>query len=300
VSSILVAGGLRLPLEPTPAGPLLSTSADAALEPLAWVVNAAVTGDLPELRECVQRGEDAVIQGLSAVRPQPGDDVDEAAARWRGLTDAEPGDDAYLVGTSFGTGSLLVPRRALLEVLDALERVRAAPGGGEVDAEELDELERRAAELDRRAAPPPRSPDEAGAVSAARRFLLMALDQAGVTDAEREVDPGHRPLLRAYRNAARARAEYGRSAERAQLVRDAGPPRVSLDWFRRPSPRPNPLEAPFHWLATCEGTLLAADLGDAGAGEVFLRHRDGWWSLAWRADDGVTPVLVGARAVRAR
>jgi hypothetical protein len=299
VSSVLRAGGVALPLEQTSDGPIVSTSADPELAPLAWVLNAAATRTLPHLRDAVAAGEDAVVQGLYATRPDPHEDHAAAAAVWRRLSGRDPGDDAYTVGTTFSGPGLLVPRDALLEMLDALERARAGGGASTAGAEELDELERRAAELD--AAPAPRTAQEAGTQSGARRFLLLALDHAGVLG---ERPPGgldERPLLAGYRDAAVELRGYLASEDRRALVAGAPPSRVlgapvSLDWFRRPSPRPNPLERPFRWLAAGEAALRAAQLDErSGAGEVFVRRGPDWWIFEWRRDDGMTPALVRAR-----
>lgn len=298
--SLLRAGGVLLPLEQTSGGPIVSTSADPDLAPLAWVLNAAATGMLPDLRAAVEAGDDAVVQGLYATRPDPYEDHSEQVETWRRLSGSDPGADTYTVGTTFAGRGLLVPRAALLEMLDALERARFGDAVPAVGSEQLDELERRAEELDELAAAPPRTAEEAGRESAKRRFLLLALDQAGVL--------GERPpagldgLLAAYRDAAAELRRYLGSEERRALVPAAeaagvlGAP-VSLDWFRRPSPRPNPLERPFHWLAACEAALHAAQIdGDAAAGEVFVRREPAWWAVEWRRDDGVTPALVRARA----
>jgi hypothetical protein len=298
VSSVLRAGGIALPLEQTSDGPIVSTSADPDLAPLAWVLNAAATRRLPNLRDAVAAGEDAVVQGLYATRPDPHEDHAPAAAVWRRLSGRDPGDDAYTVGTTFSGPGLLVPRDALLEMLDALERARTQ-GGAPAGPEELDELERRAAELD--AAPPPRTAEDAGTQSGTRRFLLLALDHAGVLGERPPEGLDERPLLAGYRDAAAELRRYLASEDRRSMV--AGAPAsgvvgavVSLDWFRHPSPRPNPLERPFRWLAAGEAALGAAQLDEhSGTGEVFVRRGEDWWAFDWRRDDGVTPALFRAR-----
>lgn len=319
MTDVISAGGLRLPVEHTRDGTLVVSAGDPDLEPLAFVVNAATTGMLPHLRDAVAAGEDAVTQGLFASRPDPGEGHAAAAAAWRRLTGHDPGEDAYLVGTTFTDTDLLVPRDALLAILDALaapepsgspagesepSEVDAAPPAtpaGRPDAGALGALERRAVELDARSVAPPESEDAAGAVSAARRFLLLELDQAGVLRDDPPPALDGYPLLRTYRDAAAQLRRYLRSDERAELVAEPPPAGVlgapvSLDWFRRPSPQPNPLEKPFHWLAAGEAALRAAPLDPgAGGGSVFIRRGGVWWALEWRRDDGVTPALVSAR-----
>jgi hypothetical protein len=301
VTSVLRAGGIALPLEQTSDGPIVSTSADPDLAPLAWVLNAAATRKLP-LRDAVAAGEDTIVQGLYATRPDPYEDHAQAAATWRRLSGYDAGDDAYTVGTTFSGPGLLVPRDALLEMLEALERARSGDGASPAGPEELDELERRAAELD--ALPAPRTAEEAGTQSAKRRFLLVALDHAGVLGDQPPGGLVERPLLAGYRDAAVELRRYLASDERRALVAGAPPSDVlgapvSLDWFRHPSARPNPLERPFHWLAAGEAALRAAQLdASAGAGEVFVRRGPDWWIFDWRRDDGVSPALVRARPAR--
>jgi hypothetical protein len=292
MTSVLNAGGVQLPLEYAADGPMVSTRADPDVEPLAWVLNAAVTGMLPGLRDAVAAGDDEVVQGLFAARPDPLEDHKRSAATWRRLSGQDPGDDAYVVGTTFSDHSVLVPRSALLELLDALERLRAGEDGG-LPGGELDELERRAAELEEVADP--------AAASAKRRFLLLALDQAGVLGERPPDGLDERPLLAGYRDAAAELRRYLGSEERRSLVPGAPPSgvlgaAVSLDWFRHPSPRPNPLERPFRWLAAGEAALRAAQLDEhSGTGEVFVRRGGDWWVFDWRRDDGVTAALVRAR-----
>jgi hypothetical protein len=297
VTSLLSAGGVQLPLEYAADGPMVSTRADPDVEPLAWVLNAAVTGMLPGLRDAVAAGKDEVVQGLFAARPDPLEDHERSAATWRRLSGREPGDDAYVVGTTFSDHSVLVPRAALLEMLDALGRLRAGEDDGTPGAGELDELERRAVELE--------GVTDPAAASAKRRFLLLALDQAGVLG---DAPPGgldERPVLAGYRDAAAELRRYLASDERRSLVAGAPPSGVlgapvSLDWFRHPSPRPNPLERPFHWLAAGEAALRAAQLDErSGVGEVFVRRGADWWVFDWRRDDGVTPALVRAHPASA-
>jgi hypothetical protein len=171
----------------------------------------------------------------------------------------------------------------------------------------LDAIERRAAEIDGLAAAvvASGSREDAAKLSAMRRFLLIELDSIGLLDGslpERAGEDPGRPILATYAAAAEQLRAYLAGDERRVQFPDDVPPAsvrgaaVGLDWFRLPSPRPNPLERPFRWLAVCERTLLAAGVDENFAGgEVFLRRGDDWWALGWRRDDGVTAALVGAR-----
>src|SRR5215813_14040756 len=62
----LTVQGIELVLDDTPKGPLIST-ANAVTEPLAWLVNLALDGRLPTLREALQKGNDVHYKGISAV-----------------------------------------------------------------------------------------------------------------------------------------------------------------------------------------------------------------------------------------
>jgi hypothetical protein len=71
---VLEIAGLRLPLKPTPAGPLLATD-HPLWEPLTRLVNVAVTGGLPQFAQQLAKGQDVVVQSIFAARPQPDDDL---------------------------------------------------------------------------------------------------------------------------------------------------------------------------------------------------------------------------------
>lgn len=118
--------GLSLVLQPTPHGPLLSTK-DGEWEPLTWVINAALTGNFPQLADALERGADAVVQGLYAVRPNPLDSTAEAKARWKAATGSDVGDDFYVVGTTFIRDEVVIPRKVLQELLSVLQTLRQHP-----------------------------------------------------------------------------------------------------------------------------------------------------------------------------
>src|SRR3982750_36845 len=96
----LTVGGFSLPLVDAPGGPLLA-SAGMPWEPLAWVVNAALTGDLPQVPGALARGEGFATQGFHMARPDPADDLSALRARWREWAGTEAGDDVYLLGAAF-------------------------------------------------------------------------------------------------------------------------------------------------------------------------------------------------------
>ena len=264
MTSVLSAGGVRLPLEYAADGPMVSTRADPDVEPLAWVLNAAVTGMLPGLRDAVAAGEDEVVQGLFAARPDPLEDHERSAATWRRLSGQDPGDDSYVVGTTFSDHSVLVPRPALLEMLDALERLRAGGDGGP-PAGELDDLERRAAELERVADP--------AAASAKRRFLLLALDQAGVLGERPPAGVDERPLLAGYREAAAELRRYLAGEERRSLVAEPAAGRARRAGLARlvppPLAAPEPARAPVPLARRRRGRAAR------GAARRALRRRRG-------------------------
>lgn len=120
---LITVAGLALPLKPTEAGPLLASD-QLFWEPLAHVVNAAVTGALPQLAERLEYGQDAIVQGLFAARPQPGEDLAEPRAHWKQWTGTDAGDDVYVVGTTFTPHEVVIPRRALQQILEELTRLR--------------------------------------------------------------------------------------------------------------------------------------------------------------------------------
>ena len=122
---VLKVNNISLPLKYTPMGPLLSTE-DKFLEPIAWIINPAAAGGMPQLADCLERGEDVFMPKRMAVRPQPeDDDLEEARAQWRELTGEEPGEDVYIVGTGFTTHEVVLPRQTLLSILQALLELRA-------------------------------------------------------------------------------------------------------------------------------------------------------------------------------
>ena len=121
---VLKVNNLSLPLKWTPTGPLLFIE-DKFFEPIEWIVNAAVINEIPQLTDSIARGEDVVMLQRFAVRPMPDEDLSEARARWRELTGSDPGEDVYMLGTGFTYHEVVLPRKTLLQIIQALEKKRA-------------------------------------------------------------------------------------------------------------------------------------------------------------------------------
>jgi hypothetical protein len=330
----LTVAGISLVLIPTSEGPQLNVKQHPDIEPLARVVNAAATGTFSALAESLERGEDAGNQALYAVRPDPSDDVTEESNRWRELTGSDPGEDSYLVGTTFTRSAILVPRKALQEMISALQALRqqgtvvspatqanaqSEPDDNnsssdaqlpqptldpQVDEILLQELEERAVTLDA-LEQGEQTQEVAATISAKRRFLLLELNEAGLFEASKAPDRRSQleqlqlPNLLAYHTAAMELLSYLGSTERKRLFPNSGSDSVigasvSIDWFRLHEPTPEEYQ-PYDWLAFCESILRKGDNGVAGSGEIFSRIGQKWYGLYWRRDDGVTPALVSAR-----
>lgn len=114
-----------VPLTYLPTGPVLAIE-KGFLDPVAWVLNPAVTGEEPKLLERVIRGEDVLMEMRVAVRPTPeDDDLHELKAQWRELAGEEAGEDVYILGTGFTTHEVLLPRQYLIEIIKRLKKLRA-------------------------------------------------------------------------------------------------------------------------------------------------------------------------------
>jgi hypothetical protein len=316
-------GGLNILLVQTPSGPILSVK-DHWLEPLAWVVNSALTGGRATgLIDVLERGEDLIEEGLYATRPEPDDPfVEEAKARWREWTGNDADDDIYVVGTTFTDHEVAIPRLALIEILTKLtERQHhttlppipwlfrpnpISPDPGRGEEEIMRDLERRAIELDtleKKAAETDTSSVElAATISAKRRFLLLDLNSAGLFHESQErsksvwLTTWQLHTLLGYFEAARKLLAYFSSVDRRRYIPDAGPEpvvgaRVSVDWFRVPK---NPPEGfrPEQWLGYCESIFMTATSTEGYEGDMFVHEGKLRFQLYWRKDDGITPALV--------
>jgi FAD/FMN-containing dehydrogenase len=316
--------GLDILLEETPSGPVLSNK-DQWLEPLAWVVNVILSW--PHARgaiDALERGGGLIVQGLFVTRPEPDDPyVEEAKANWREWTGRDAGEDIYVVGTTFIKHEVVIPRPALVELLNRLyEQRRPAPplppapwlfrvnpisrDPCEGEEEIMRGLERRAAELDASAkeAAESESVDLAATVSARRRFLLLDLNAAGLFHEALErskrvwLDEWGLHTLLGYFEAALKLVAYFSSADRRLYLPGAGPEpvlgaRVSVDWYRLDGAPPRGFR-PEQWLGYCESILIDAKSTGGGGGDIFVHHGELRYRLHWRKDDGVTPALVSA------
>jgi hypothetical protein len=284
------ADGLRLATEPGPDGPRLSTD-DPQTAPLAAVLNAAATGALEGLDEALRRGEGAETPIERVRRPYPGDEFPAERERWRRLTGEDPGEDVYVVGTSYTPGVMVVPRAALRAGLEALRALRhaAAPADGDADTAWLAELEERAADVDRLEAADEIEQRARAAVK--RRLLLAELDALPAA-----LDDVAYPLLGAYQRAAAERRRYAASEERARALGSSASddPTVSLDWFRFEAPAPDGWSDDA-WLAHAEAALRDAQPpAEQAESELYVRDGAGWTRIAWRREDDGRPVVLRA------
>jgi hypothetical protein len=119
-------GRLELPLVAGEGGPVLAGTPPCP-SALAAVVNSAVTGgSMKGLRQVIQRGERALSSpALTAARPYPEDDLDALKADWQAVTGEPANHDVYVLGVSWERRRFLVPRIALLSLLEKLEAIRA-------------------------------------------------------------------------------------------------------------------------------------------------------------------------------
>lgn len=116
---VIEAAGVRLTLTDAAFG--LQLDPVRPFEALAWVANDWIHGTFPDLLEHVQRGEDATSLRGSVVRVATADITAEQSAIWFDATGTDVGDDPVLIRSDMTPRPLLLPRRALVEILQALE-----------------------------------------------------------------------------------------------------------------------------------------------------------------------------------
>jgi hypothetical protein len=120
----ITVNNLSLPPTLPPTGPRIETQ-DKYLEPIAWIINPAVTGRIPDFADKLARGEDISMIHRFAARPEPDELLLEDQVRWKELTGSELGEDVYMVGTTFITHDVILPRQTLRSIFQALLKKRA-------------------------------------------------------------------------------------------------------------------------------------------------------------------------------
>jgi hypothetical protein len=291
---------------------------DDWLEPVVFLANRWAQGHVADAPARIERGEDVMEPPVFARRADA--PFEAARTRWRERTGQDVGDDAVVVSTSFLTQAVVLPRRALLEILREFERRRgetpalvwqppppalfavpsasAEPHAGEESllrvvedlAEVNDLLARQVDVLD------------TGFIVERRRVVAHLTDHG-------LLDPTHAeqkrrwlvawalPSLLRWHDAAMALSRYLASPERAAYELPPPPAdplasAVSLDWFRVPSPPPEGV-APFDWLGLCERVPFVNPPDTPRlSGEIMSRIQGRWYRLQWRRDDCRTPVVL--------
>ncbi len=286
------ADGLELPVRWAADGPWLESDGDAA--PLAGAANHWLRGPLEAHLDALRRGEEVDDDGHYARRPGELDDVEGEGARWRRLAGSEVGDDAYLVGLDYAPGELLVPRGALISLLERLAALR--DGGRPLAAGEVRSLEEQARGLDELTLSAA-TPEDAARAHIRRGLFLEALTEAGLLsgispETRAQLDRAGAGRLLGYVDAAAERARYARSEARRAVAEHVGDtPAVSLDWWRLRSPAP-PGADPLQWLARWEAIFSSEEPGDGPEGAILIREDGRWHRVEWRRDDGGRPLLL--------
>ena len=295
-------GRLSIPLSKGQGGPVLGGT-DQELNPLRAILNSALTGGtMKDLRRLLENGERTQSNpAVSIARPYPEDDLDVLRSRWEALTGEPAGDDVYILETRWDRTQLLVPRLALISLLDQMEAIRrdtatlAPVPAGE---ENLGYLEAKAAAADAA---------QGAEAGAKKRVVLAYLESNGFFDPAsraanwQRVGSGTYPVLEGYLRAVDALNAYYRSAERAEYIQPLDTPAivggpVSVDWFRKGVPSPEGIH-PFSWLALNESLLRTATDNPKGADELYTRVGDTTFHLRFRREDGEHRALIWAEPV---
>lgn len=123
----LNVGRLVLPLAPGPGGPLLSGQPPCPTA-LSAVVNGYRGGLLKDLRRVLESGDRASLdQVISVVRPYAEEDLESLVHGWESLTGLPAGEDVYVLRASWERQRFLMPRLALLTLLNELEAQHSGP-----------------------------------------------------------------------------------------------------------------------------------------------------------------------------
>jgi hypothetical protein len=149
--SIHIAG-LEIPIKATARGPKVAKT-NPALEPLAWFINVALDGHLPNLASALTRGDDVHFKEWHAVAQ---------------------GDGIYRVSVDFLGTTIDVPAKTILEIVEALatQRHLAQTPARQLSSMRIGELEVPIEDTSRG----PRVSDKAGELEALSWFVNLALE----------------------------------------------------------------------------------------------------------------------------
>jgi hypothetical protein len=119
--------GLRLPLIHTADGPRIGPGDE--FEGLADLVNGFLNGLFEgDVLALLREGGGVARGGVYAREVPDGLDAEEEGAPWRRLTGSPLGDDPVMAGSSV-SGAFVLPRAALVEILERMLDLRAARPG---------------------------------------------------------------------------------------------------------------------------------------------------------------------------
>jgi hypothetical protein len=313
--------GFNLALADSPDGPLLSLG-DPECRGLCRLVNATVSGELPDLIDRLRRDESIEHDGARCGRPPASLDLDEARQGFLERTDRDPMEEGGFVlvdGEPYPIFALEDMSYELARVREEWTRQRkraaglrhheervAAIGSAPFLRESLEDLESQARLVDELDADPKthETIEPAATLSAKRCFLLVELQAHGLLDdhdAEKKLaslEKWKLPRLAGWLRAAIEHLAYQRSPERAEFA--PGQPLrplmfspISLDWFRRPLPIPPKVVVDrLRWTAWCEREAIEHfERGNLGAGWWIWHSGSVTHQFYWRYDNGETPAL---------
>jgi hypothetical protein len=303
----MTVGGLTVNLQSTSAGPILEVA--GAQEPLAWVVNAALAGDIPDMPGHLERGENALAEvAIFAARPNAQHNLAPLLNRWKSLTGRDAGDDVYLVGASFLEDKFLIPRSVLQELLNRLIDLRKnypLLNGTEPPSAEKEQrmrwLEQRAAEVDALADAARGDEAHKGEIARKRRFLLFDLFATGLLDADRAAEKLHwlqawgLTRLTGYFDAVLKLHDYYHSETRFKFNPEADIPNIlagpiTIDWFRLNVPVP-PDSTPERWTGFVEAVLTSLLPLEGENGKLLSHVGEQWYEIYWRKENVLTPAV---------
>ena len=307
---VLEVGPLRIPLLPTPEGPQLAPR-DPELEAMGWVINLAVQPGGEGIFDAIVNGSEWGGNEVGVEQVGPEHDVSAGRAAWRRLTGTDPHPPLTVLAMGFLPHASVVPRAIAAEAARALRDLRRTsaveppwmfrrdpPVWPVVHPSEralIDHFDRRARDIDERAAPT-HGANEPPELLHDRSALLVDLDAAGLLSPVHEQAKRERlrlwgaDALESWYAAAVEASRYLASQERRRYVKDAtaepvwGSP-VTLDLFRAGLLTP-PQVHPYEWASWGEFLLLVDPLPDDMQGEFLHHDIDGWVTERWRRDYG--------------